>query len=198
MRELVLLYLRGWNFWRQLLVGTRAARRVPPGCPLTSPWRVEQPRVGTDSTADECLIRLLSLPVFHLSNIKTWFPGDRWQFIPVTISEPENSNGCHEDEIDVNFLMTSTPKLSKTANQEFIDPILLKPQRMHIVEKENTEHISQLYTKLFQEAEKIKRWKLSMDNELWQKDKKLQENKQTIEVQRKAIQEQQVSAKHYK
>lgn len=37
-----------------------------------------------------------------------------------------------------------------------------------------------------------------MDNELWQKDKKLQENKQTIEVQRKAIQEQQVSAKHYK
>ncbi|XP_062898548.1 synaptonemal complex protein 1 [Mobula hypostoma] len=87
--------------------------------------------------------------------------------------------------------MASAPKISKTGNQEFIDPVFLKPQKMHIVEKENTEHISQLYTKLFQEAEKIKRWKLSIENELWQKDKKLQENKHTIEVQRKAIQEQQ-------
>ncbi|XP_069797523.1 synaptonemal complex protein 1 isoform X2 [Narcine bancroftii] len=103
----------------------------------------------------------------------------------------QNSNACHEDEIDVSFLMTNTPKLSKTGNQEFVDPILLKPQKMHIMEKENTEHINQLYTKLFQEAEKIKRWILSIENELWQKDKKLQENKQTIEVQRKAIQEQQ-------
>ncbi|XP_059827464.1 synaptonemal complex protein 1 [Hypanus sabinus] len=103
----------------------------------------------------------------------------------------QNSNGCHEDEIDVDFLMASAPKLSKAGNQEFIDPVFLKPQKMHIVEKENTEHISQLYTKLFQEAEKIKRWKLSIENELWQKDKKLQENKQTIEVQRQAIQEQQ-------
>ncbi|XP_038676773.1 synaptonemal complex protein 1 isoform X2 [Scyliorhinus canicula] len=91
----------------------------------------------------------------------------------------------------VQFLRTSTPKLSKTGIQDFIEPILLKPQKMRCVEKENIEHISQLYTKLFHEAEKIKRWKLVMDNELWQKDKRLQENKQTIEVQRKAIQEQQ-------
>ncbi|XP_072335894.1 synaptonemal complex protein 1 [Scyliorhinus torazame] len=103
----------------------------------------------------------------------------------------QNSNGCRNDDMGVHFSMTSTPKLSKTGIQDFIDPILLKPQKMRSVEKENIEHISQLYTKLFHEAEKIKRWKLVMDNELWQKDKRLQENKQTIEVQRKAIQEQQ-------
>lgn len=51
---------------------------------------------------------------------------------------------------------------------------------------------SQLYSKLFEEAEKIKAWKLKMDYDISQKERKLQENRQTIETQRKAIQELQV------
>ncbi|XP_028854615.1 synaptonemal complex protein 1 isoform X5 [Denticeps clupeoides] len=48
---------------------------------------------------------------------------------------------------------------------------------------------SHLYSKLFEEAEKIKSWKLRIDSELLQRDKKLQENKRIMETQRKAIQE---------
>lgn len=51
---------------------------------------------------------------------------------------------------------------------------------------------SQLYSKLFEEAEKIKAWKLKMDYDISQKDRKLQENSRTIETQRKAIKELQV------
>lgn len=51
---------------------------------------------------------------------------------------------------------------------------------------------SQLYSKLFEEAEKIKAWKLKIDYDISQKDRKLQENRRTIETQRKAIQELQV------
>ena len=52
----------------------------------------------------------------------------------------------------------------------------------------------QLYSKLFEEVEKIKCWKVKVDCETVQKDRRLQENKRTIETQRKAIQELQVWA----
>ncbi|XP_042174416.1 synaptonemal complex protein 1 isoform X1 [Oncorhynchus tshawytscha] len=48
---------------------------------------------------------------------------------------------------------------------------------------------SQLYSKLFEEVQKVKYWKVKVDSEAVQKDRKLQENKRTIETQRKAIQE---------
>ncbi|XP_053539671.1 synaptonemal complex protein 1 isoform X6 [Ictalurus punctatus] len=48
---------------------------------------------------------------------------------------------------------------------------------------------SQLYSKLFEEAEKIKAWKSKMDYDISQKDRKLQDNQRTIDTQRKAIQE---------
>uniref|UniRef100_A0A672RM69 Synaptonemal complex protein 1 n=1 Tax=Sinocyclocheilus grahami TaxID=75366 RepID=A0A672RM69_SINGR len=48
---------------------------------------------------------------------------------------------------------------------------------------------SQLYSRLLDEAEKIKMWKFKIDSEISQKDRKLQENRKTIETQRKAIQE---------
>ncbi|ROL44898.1 Synaptonemal complex protein 1 [Anabarilius grahami] len=48
---------------------------------------------------------------------------------------------------------------------------------------------SQLYSRLLDEAEKIKTWKFRIDSEISQKDRKLQENRKTIETQRKAIQE---------
>uniref|UniRef100_A0A672ZEG8 Synaptonemal complex protein 1 n=1 Tax=Sphaeramia orbicularis TaxID=375764 RepID=A0A672ZEG8_9TELE len=47
----------------------------------------------------------------------------------------------------------------------------------------------QLYSKLFDEVEKIKCWKVKVDSDTVQKERKLQENKRTIETQRKAIQE---------
>ncbi|XP_030634042.1 synaptonemal complex protein 1 [Chanos chanos] len=58
------------------------------------------------------------------------------------------------------------------------------------VEREETTLTSrQLYSKLLEEAEKIKSWKLKTDSDISQKDRTLQENKRTIETQRKAIQE---------
>ncbi|XP_054319143.1 synaptonemal complex protein 1 isoform X8 [Pongo pygmaeus] len=54
---------------------------------------------------------------------------------------------------------------------------------------ENSEGLSRVYSKLFKEAEKIKKWKVSTEAELRQKESKLQENRKIIEAQRKAIQE---------
>lgn len=50
----------------------------------------------------------------------------------------------------------------------------------------------QVFSKLFDEVEKIKCWKVEIDTDTVQKEKRLQENKRTIETQRKAIQELQV------
>uniref|UniRef100_A0A3Q3L2M0 Synaptonemal complex protein 1 n=1 Tax=Mastacembelus armatus TaxID=205130 RepID=A0A3Q3L2M0_9TELE len=47
----------------------------------------------------------------------------------------------------------------------------------------------QLYSKLLDEVEKIKFWKVKVDSDTMQKERRLQENKRTIETQRKAIQE---------
>ncbi|XP_024426302.1 synaptonemal complex protein 1 [Desmodus rotundus] len=54
---------------------------------------------------------------------------------------------------------------------------------------ENSEPMSRLYSKLYKEAEKIKKWKVNVESELKQKENKLQENRKIIEAQRKAIQE---------
>ncbi|XP_049688848.1 synaptonemal complex protein 1 [Accipiter gentilis] len=58
---------------------------------------------------------------------------------------------------------------------------------------QNIEAMNELYSKLYKEAEKIKRWKLTVESELKQKERKLQENRKIIEAQRKAIQELQAS-----
>ncbi|XP_077949055.1 synaptonemal complex protein 1 [Gasterosteus aculeatus] len=47
----------------------------------------------------------------------------------------------------------------------------------------------QLYSKLFDEVDKIKFWKVKVDSDNVQNERKHQENKRTIETQRKAIQE---------
>lgn len=57
--------------------------------------------------------------------------------------------------------------------------------------------MNELYSKLYKEAEKIKRWKLTVESELKQKERKLQENRKIIEAQRKAIQELQASIVQY-
>ncbi|NXM49726.1 SYCP1 protein, partial [Gymnorhina tibicen] len=57
----------------------------------------------------------------------------------------------------------------------------------------NTETMNELFSKLYKEAEKIKQWKLTVESELDQKERKLQENRKIIEAQNKAIQELQAS-----
>ncbi|XP_041901235.1 synaptonemal complex protein 1-like isoform X4 [Corvus kubaryi] len=57
------------------------------------------------------------------------------------------------------------------------------------VDEENTETTNELFSKLYKEAEKIKQWKLTVESELNQKERKLQENIKIIEAQNKAIQE---------
>lgn len=55
------------------------------------------------------------------------------------------------------------------------------------------ETMGELYSKLYKEAEKIKQWKVGIEYEIKEKERKLQENRKIIEALRKAIQELQAS-----
>ncbi|XP_043931975.1 synaptonemal complex protein 1-like [Protopterus annectens] len=85
--------------------------------------------------------------------------------------------------------MTSESKAIKKKNADFADHGLRKTKLVSEIEKQNLEHIGPLYSRLYEEADKIKRWKMIIDTDNRQKEKKLQENKRTMEAQRKAIQE---------
>ncbi|XP_048207796.1 synaptonemal complex protein 1 isoform X2 [Perognathus longimembris pacificus] len=116
----------------------------------------------------------------------------------------KNFNKCIEDEFGFPFAMTSISKNGKNIDS---DPALQKLNLLPILEKvdnsgschyqeglkdsdfENSEPMSRLYSKLYKEAEKIKKWKVNIESELKQKEMKLQENRKIIEAQRKAIQE---------
>lgn len=52
----------------------------------------------------------------------------------------------------------------------------------------------QLFSKLFDEVEKIRCWKVQTDSDTGEKERKLQESKRAIETQRRTIQELQVKA----
>ncbi|NXC91627.1 SYCP1 protein, partial [Cercotrichas coryphoeus] len=54
------------------------------------------------------------------------------------------------------------------------------------------------FSKLYKEAEKIKEWKVTMESELNQKERELQEDRKIIEAQNKAIQDLQASLKNDK
>ncbi|XP_029769676.1 synaptonemal complex protein 1 [Terrapene carolina triunguis] len=95
-------------------------------------------------------------------------------------------NKCTEDYFSLPFVMTSTPSHGEVTDP---DPVSQKINFLPGVEEENIETMHELYSKLYKEAEKIKRWKLTVESELKQKERKLQENKKIIEAQRKAIQE---------
>lgn len=53
--------------------------------------------------------------------------------------------------------------------------------------------MNELYSKLYKEAEKIKRWKVTVEYEVKEKERTLQENRKITEALRKAIQELQAS-----
>ncbi|XP_059862956.1 synaptonemal complex protein 1 isoform X1 [Delphinus delphis] len=113
-------------------------------------------------------------------------------------------NKCVEDDFGFPFAMTNFSKNGKNIDS---DPALQKVDFLPMLEQvdnsdschyqeglkdsdfENSEPMSRLYSKLYKETDKIKKWKVSVESELKQKENKLQENRKIIEAQRKAIQE---------
>ncbi|NXK14045.1 SYCP1 protein, partial [Herpetotheres cachinnans] len=99
-------------------------------------------------------------------------------------------NKSPDDDFNLPFVTTSTPNRGEITNS---DAISQQVKLCSEVDEENIETMNELYSKLYKEAEKIKRWKLTVESELKQKERKLQENRKIIEAQRKAIQELQAS-----
>ncbi|XP_032843167.2 synaptonemal complex protein 1 [Tyto alba] len=95
-------------------------------------------------------------------------------------------NKCPDDDFNLPFVMMNTPNRGEITDS---DAISQQVKLCSEVDEENTEVLNELYSKLYKEAEKIKRWKLTVESELKQKERKLQENRKIIEAQRKAIQE---------
>ncbi|NWS55108.1 SYCP1 protein, partial [Chunga burmeisteri] len=99
-------------------------------------------------------------------------------------------NKCPDDDFNLPFVMMSTLNRGEITDS---DAISQQVKLCSEVDEENIETMNELYSKLYKEAEKIKRWKLTVESELKQKERKLQENRKIIEAQRKAIQELQAS-----
>nr|XP_020729407.1 synaptonemal complex protein 1 isoform X3 [Odocoileus virginianus texanus] len=113
-------------------------------------------------------------------------------------------NKCVEDDFGFPFAVTNVSKNGENIDS---DPALQKVNFLPMLEQtdnsdcchyqeglkdsdfENSEPMSRLYSKLYKEAEKIKKWKVNVESELKHKENKLQENRKIIEAQRKAIQE---------
>uniref|UniRef100_A0A8P4KTJ3 Synaptonemal complex protein 1 n=1 Tax=Dicentrarchus labrax TaxID=13489 RepID=A0A8P4KTJ3_DICLA len=91
---------------------------------------------------------------------------------------------CFDTE-QMPFPSTSMVAPAKPTRQEFSKIKVVPPMEK---DEKNT-NPGQLYSKLFDEVEKIKCWKVEVDTDTVQKERRLQENKRTIETQRKAIQE---------
>ncbi|NXX95602.1 SYCP1 protein, partial [Centropus bengalensis] len=98
-------------------------------------------------------------------------------------------NKC-PDDFNLPFLKMSTPNLGETTDSDVISQ---QVKLCSEVDEESTETMNDLYSKLYKEVEKIKQWKLTVEFEDKQKERKLQENRKIIEEQRKAIQELQAS-----
>ncbi|NXD77732.1 SYCP1 protein, partial [Halcyon senegalensis] len=99
-------------------------------------------------------------------------------------------NKCPDDDFNLPFVMLSAPNRGEIIDSDAIS----QPAKLcSEVDEENTETVNELYSKLYKEAERIKQWKLTVESELKQKERKLQENRKIIEAQRKAIQELQAS-----
>ncbi|NXN18455.1 SYCP1 protein, partial [Indicator maculatus] len=95
-------------------------------------------------------------------------------------------NKCPDDDFNLPFVIMSTPNHGEITDS---DAISQQGKLCSEADEETVETVNELYSKLYKEAEKIKRWKLTVESELKQKERKLQENRKIIEAQRKAIQE---------
>ncbi|XP_016092077.1 synaptonemal complex protein 1-like [Sinocyclocheilus grahami] len=130
--------------------------------------------------------KLLVPPRAHLNQISAVKPQETGLFEDNPGFSPSNQryNKCSDMEtsLPIPSKMVLPTKTSRTDG--------MKKAAVMPMEKEETSlRSSQLYSRLLDEAEKIKMWKFKIDSEISQKDRKLQENRKTIETQRKAIQE---------
>ncbi|XP_016367808.1 synaptonemal complex protein 1-like [Sinocyclocheilus rhinocerous] len=130
--------------------------------------------------------KLLVPPRAHLNQISAVKPQETGLFEENSGFSPSNQryNKCSDMEtsLPIPSKMVLPTKTSRTDG--------MKKAAVMPMEKEETSLTSsQLYSRLLDEAEKIKMWKFKIDSEISQKDRKLQENRKTIETQRKAIQE---------
>ncbi|XP_044070793.1 synaptonemal complex protein 1 isoform X2 [Siniperca chuatsi] len=90
-----------------------------------------------------------------------------------------------DKEQSMPFPNTSVVAPTKPTRQDFPKMKVVPPME----KDENNCNPGQLYSKLFDEVEKVKCWKVKVETDTVQKERRLQENKRTIETQRKAIQE---------
>ncbi|XP_054866390.1 synaptonemal complex protein 1 isoform X2 [Amphiprion ocellaris] len=97
----------------------------------------------------------------------------------------ESHNKCHDKEPTMPFPNTSLTAPTKPTRQDFPKMKVVLP----IEKDKNNCNPGQLYSKLFDEVEKIKCWKVKVDSDSVQKERRLQDNRRTMETQRKAIQE---------
>ncbi|XP_005943019.1 synaptonemal complex protein 1 [Haplochromis burtoni] len=92
---------------------------------------------------------------------------------------------CFDKEKNILSPNTNVVAPTKPPKQDFLKMKLMQP-----MEKDgNNCNPGQLYSKLFDEVEKIKCWKVKVYSDTVEKERRLQDNKRTIETQRKAIQE---------
>ncbi|KAM4588658.1 synaptonemal complex protein 1 isoform 2-T2 [Odontesthes bonariensis] len=92
---------------------------------------------------------------------------------------------CCDKEENMLSLNTSAVAPSKPTRHDFPKMTIVSPME----KDENNGNPGELYSKLFDEVEKIKFWKIKVDSDTVQKERRLQDNIRTIETQRKAIQE---------
>ncbi|KAM3657516.1 synaptonemal complex protein 1-like isoform 4-T4 [Ammospiza maritima maritima] len=101
----------------------------------------------------------------------------------VSAGRSQGFNRCSDDDFKLPFDVWSRGEITDS------DTISQQVKLCSEVDEENPETMNELFSKLYKEAEKIKQWKLTVETELNQKERKLQEKRKIIEAQNKAIQE---------
>ncbi|KAI4903004.1 hypothetical protein NFI96_012031 [Prochilodus magdalenae] len=130
--------------------------------------------------------KLLVPPRTSLAQVSAVKPQDSFEDSNSCLTPVQGYNKSFDKEINLPFSNTNMVLPTKSPRAEVAKKIAVLP-----MEKEEVTSVrcSQLYSNLFEEAEKIKSWKMKMDSEILQKNRKLQQNRKTIDTQRKAIQE---------
>ncbi|XP_059185586.1 synaptonemal complex protein 1 isoform X2 [Centropristis striata] len=129
--------------------------------------------------------KLLVPPRVNTGQVSTVRPQEILENCSDFVNTLQGYNKGFEKEQSMSFPNRNMVAPAQSARQDFSKMKVVPP-----MEKcENNCNPGQLYSKLFDEVEKIKCWKVKVDSETVQKETRLQENKRTIETQRKAIQE---------
>ncbi|XP_023271890.1 synaptonemal complex protein 1 [Seriola lalandi dorsalis] len=105
--------------------------------------------------------------------------------VPPRLNNGQGYSRCFDKGQNMPFPNTSLVTPTKPIRQDFPNMKVVPPME----KDEKNCNPGQLCSKLFEEVEKMKCWKVKVDSDTVQKERRLQENKRTIETQRKAIQE---------